>query len=226
MVFNALSNYFTVPFLASALIIGYLMFFLFYYKTDHWSTIDWSERFFFGFMIGMFAMAVCALVSIPLAFLLVALHVEDLFSQVFYMVPVVFLMVLLALRMDKGAPLSSKWINADFKSFLANHRFHWPWFLIVISIVAYLWLGWNNPFFDSASRSLWFNFIFTLNFTVFLTLCMLIWFVILFSSIPNKVSWSMIFMDLPFAVLKFYFLSPFLRKKKPVWSRNEDEYWV
>lgn len=85
-ILGAFANYFTTPFLASALIIGYLIFFLFFYGTEYWNSVDWSERFFFGFMVGMFSMIVCTLVSIPLAFLLFSLqlencHTDNLFSS-------------------------------------------------------------------------------------------------------------------------------------------------
>jgi hypothetical protein len=95
---------------------------------------------------------------------------------------------------------------------------------MVVSAVTYLWLGWNNPFFDSASQVLWLSFIVTLNFTVFFVFCTLTWFVVQLSSIPTKLSMLTV-LALPADVLKFYFCS-FLRKKKRLSIIEEDVYWV
>lgn len=225
MILGVLESYYTAPFLVGALIVGYLMFFFYFYKTDYWGSIDWSERFFFGFLVGMFVMSVCALVSFPLAYFLYALHLEGLYVTAFYAVPLFFLLAVIALRINKGIPLSSKRVFGEFQSFVSNHRSYWPWFLIIVSIIAYMWLGWNNPFFDSASKSLWLDFIVILNFTVFLSFGLLTWLVVLFSAVPNKVSWYTIFLSLPTDIFSLCFFS-FYRKKKHVWMRYEDEYWV
>jgi hypothetical protein len=95
----------------------------------------------------------------------------------------------------------------------------------VTSLVAYLWLGWSNPYFDIASRSLWGSFILLLNFTVFLTFGALTWFVVLFSSLPHKISWFMVVFAFPAEIFILCFFS-FLRKKKRLWVRPEDEYWI
>jgi hypothetical protein len=173
----------------------------------------------------MFSMIVCTFVSIPLAFFLFALRLDNYAAQIIYMVPGAFFMLLILLRTDLGAPLSSKQINSDFRAFLENHRSCWPWFLVVVSVVAFLWLGWNNPFFDVASRSLWFSFVFSFDMAVFLTFGLLTWFVVLFSSIPHNISWSMVMAGLPVKIFELCFLSLF-RKKKHLWVRAEDEYWV
>jgi hypothetical protein len=224
MVWDTLVTYFTTPFLASALVIGYLMFFLFFYKTEYWDSIDSLERFFFGFLVGIVTMVACASVSIPLALLLQSLYLEKLFTMYFYSIPVFFLALLMVLRVEVGAPLSSKKANGLLRAFLANHRFYWPYLLITVSVVAYLWLGWNNPFFNVASRYSWGDFILTLNVAVFVAFCTLTWFVIQLSSIPSKISMSTI-IALPVEVLRFYLFS-FHRKKKSVSIREEDIYWV
>jgi hypothetical protein len=224
MVWDTLVTYFTTPFLASALVIGYLMFFLFFYKTEYWDSIDSLERFFFGFLVGIVTMLACTFVSIPLAFLLYSLYLEKSFTTVFYFIPVFFLMFLMFLRVEMGTPLSSKKTTRLLRALLANHRSYWPYLLITVSVVAYLWLGWNNPFFDAASRYSWLSFIVGLNFTVFVTFCTLTWFVIQLSSIPFKISMLTI-IALPIEVLRFYFFS-FHRKKKSVLIREEDIYWV
>jgi hypothetical protein len=225
IILKVFTDYFTTPFVASALIIGYLMFFLFFYGTEYWNSIDWSERFFFGFLVGIFTVTVCTFVSIPLSYLLFALHMENLVTQIFYLVPGAFLMFLIFLRIERGAPLSSRRTNRDFRAFLQNHRSYWPWFLIVISLVTYLWLGWNNPFFDDASRALWVGLIFFLDAAVFIAFCLLAWLVVLFSCIPNKISWFMVVLDLPFKVLALCFFS-FRRKRQRYSTREEDVYWV
>jgi hypothetical protein len=38
-ILEAFANYFTPTFLAVALVIGYLMFFLFFYKTEYWDSV-------------------------------------------------------------------------------------------------------------------------------------------------------------------------------------------
>jgi len=224
MIWEAFVSYFTPPFLAVALVIGYLMFFLFFYKTEHWDSVDWTERFFFGFLVGIFSMITCTFVSLPLAFLLFSLYLEQWFSTAFYLIPIFFLMFLVFLRVELGAPLSSKRANGFLRVLLANHRSYWPYLLMAVSVVTYLWLGWNNPFFDGASRFLWLSFIVTLNFTVFLTFCTLTWFVVQLSSIPAKIS-TLTVLALPIEVLQFCFFS-FLRKKKRLSIREEDVYWV
>jgi len=224
MILEALANYFTPVFLASALIIGYLMFFLFFYGTDYWNSIDWSERFFFGFIVGIFSMFACTFVSLPLAFLLFSLYLDQWFTTAFYLIPIFFLMFLVFLRVELGAPLGSRRASSFLRAFLANHRSYWPYLLMAVSVVAYLWLGWSNPFFDGASRLLWIGFIVTLNFTVFFTFCVLTWFVVQLSSVPAKISMLTVF-ALPIEVLQFCFFS-FHRKKKRLSIIEEDVYWV
>jgi len=217
-------SYFTPPFLAFALVIGYLMFFLFFYRTEYWNSVDWAERFFFGFLVGIFSMIACTFVSVPLAFLLFAIYWEQWFTTAFYLIPVFFLMVLVLLRTELGAPLSSKRANGYLRALLANHRSYWPYLLMTFSVVAFLWLGWSNPFFDGASRFLWGSFIFVFNLAVFLTFCTLTWVVVQLSSIPAKIS-PVTIVELPIEVLKFYFFS-FFRKKKGLYIKEEDAYWV
>jgi len=217
-------SYLTPPLLTLALVIGYLMFFLFFYKTEYWKSVDWPERFFFGFLVGIFSMIVCTLVSLPLAFLLFALYLEHLYTTASYIIPVFFLIFLVLLRIELGVPLSSKRANSYLRAFLANHRSYWPYLLITVSFVSYSWLGRSNPFFDDASRLLWGSFIVTLNFTIFLTFCTLTWFVIQLSSIPAKIS-TLTILTLPIEVLEFCFFS-FLRKKSKLSIREEDAYWV
>lgn len=224
MIWEALVNYFTPPFLAFALVIGYLMFFLFFYRTEYWDSVDWAERFFFGFLVGIFSMIVCTFVSLPLAFLLFTLYLEQWFTLAFYLIPVFFLMFLVLLRAELGVPLSSKRANGYLRAFLVNHRSYWPYLLMTSSVVTYLWLGWSNPFFDGASRFLWGSFIVFLNLTVFLTFCTLTWFVVQLATIPAKIS-TVTIVELPIEVLTFYFFS-FLRKKKSLSIKEEDAYWV
>jgi hypothetical protein len=224
MLWEAFVSYFTPPFLAAALVIGYAMFFLFFYKTEHWNGLDWTERFFFGFLVGVFSMIACTFVSLPLAFLLFSLYLGQWFNTAFYLIPIFFLMFLVFLRVDLGAPLSSNRVNRFLRAVLTSHRSCWPYLLIAVSAVAYFWLGWNNPFFDGASRLLWLSFIVTLNFTVFLTFCTLTWFVVQLSSVSAKMSVFTV-LTLPFEVLLFCFAS-FARKKKPLSIEDEDVYWV
>lgn len=224
MIWEAFVSYFTPSFLAIALVIGYLMFFLFFYKTEYWDSVSSVERFFFGFLVGTFSMIVCTFVYLPLAFVLHSLYLEQWLPTVFYLVPVFFLVFLVFLRVELGAPLSSKRANGYLWAFLANHRSYWQYLLIAVSAVTYLWLGWNNPFFDGASRLLWLSFIVTLNLTVFVTFCTLTWFVVQLSSIPTKIS-ILTVLTIPVEVLKFYFFS-FFRKKKHLLRREEDVYWV
>jgi hypothetical protein len=224
MIWEGLVSYFTPPFLALALVIGYFMFFLFFYKTEHWGTLDWTERFFFGFLVGIFSMIVCTFVSLPLVFLLFSLYLGPWFNTAFYLIPIFFLMFLVFLRVDLGAPLSTNRANRFLRAVLTSHRSYWPYFLIAVSAVAYFWLGWNNPFFDGASSLLWLGFIVTLNFTVFITFCMLTWFVVQLSSVTAKMSMLTV-LTLPFEVLQFCFAS-FLRKKKRISIEEEDVYWV
>jgi hypothetical protein len=224
MLWEAFLSYFTPPFLAAALVLGYVMFFLFFYKTEHWNSLDWTERFFFGFLVGIFSMIVCTFVSLPLAFLLFSLYMGAWFNTAFYLIPIFFLMFLVFLRIDLRAPLSSNRANRFLRAVLRTHRSYWPYFLITISAVAYFWLGWNNPFFESASSFLWLSFIITLNFTVFLTFCVLTWFVVQLSSVSAKMS-TMTVLTLPYEVLQFCFFS-FLRKKRRISIEEEDVYWV
>lgn len=217
-------SFFTLPFLALALVMGYLMFFLFFYRTRYWDSVDGIERFFFGFLIGIFSMIACTFVSLPLSFLLFAFYLEHLFATAFYSIPTFFLVFLVLLRAELGVPLSSKRANKYLRAFLANHRSFWPYLLMTASVVAYLFLGWNNPFFGSASRFLWGSFLFTLNFTVFVTFCTLTWFLVQLSSVPAKIS-TVTVVELPLEVLKFCFFS-FRRKKKSLSIKEEDAYWV
>jgi uncharacterized membrane protein len=102
-ILEAFANYFTPPFLAIALVIGYLMFFLFFYKTEYWDSVDWMERFFFGFLVGMFSMIACNFVFLPLAFLLFSLYLEQWFTTAFYFIPIFLLVFLVFLRVELGA---------------------------------------------------------------------------------------------------------------------------
>jgi hypothetical protein len=217
-------SYFTAPFLAAALVIGYLMFFLFFYGTEYWGTVDSLERFFFGFLIGIFAMIICTLVSVPLALFLYSLYLQQLFTYFFYLIPISVLMFLILLRVGIKAPLSGKKANRLLWDYVENHKSYWPYLLMTISVGAFLLLRLNNPFFDSASLRVWGGFIFLLNLTVFIWFCVLAWFVVQLSSIPTNISLDAVF-GLMGQIVRFYFL-PFRRKKKAVSTRERDVYWV
>ena len=203
---NALSSYFAVPFLAFAVVIGYLIFFIFYYRTSHWSTLDWAERVLFGFLVGFAVMLFFGAIGFPLFFLLQGFYAENLFSIIFYGMPVFFLLVLVYLRLRLSFPLSSSPSSDYFLKSLRNHRFQWPWLLVVFSIVISAGLGWANPFFSSTSR-VWITAIFWFDFEIFVIFGFATWLVVQLSCIPSNLSLSCV-CQLPSDVIKFCFFPP------------------
>jgi hypothetical protein len=191
--------------------MGYLMFFLFFYRTVHWKNLDWADRGIFGFLIGLSTMIFLLFLEAQLLSLLSAFRVEQAFQAAFYIIPVCFLTFLIVRRMDLKAPLSSRKASKEISETLRKRRFHWPYLLMAFSLTAYLWLGWNNPFFSGSTKSSWGSFILGFNITVLFVFFILSWLIAQLSCLPSGAS-SERFSRLTADVFKFCF-SPVHRKE-------------
>lgn len=197
-------NYFTAPVLALIFLMGYLMFFLFFYGTKHWKNLDWADRGIFGFLIGLSTMVFLLFLETQLYSLLSAFRVEQVFQAAFYIIPICFLTFLIIRRIDLKAPLGSKKASKEIWEYLRNRRFHWPYMLMAFSVTAYLWLGWNNPFFSGSTKSSWGSFILVFNIIVFFAFFILSWLISQLSCLPSGVSLEQ-FCRLTGDVFKFCF---------------------
>ena len=206
-IFEALVGYFGPAYLAFTLVMGYLWFFLFFFKTEHWDKLEWAERFFFGFLIGLFSMAVFALITGSLIFFLVAIYAEHLVASILYLVPICFTIFLAFFRGSLETPLSSEKAKDYLLKFLKNHRSYWPYILVTFSATTYFGLGWNNSFFNEASRSLWLGFIIAMNFLIFFFCMAITWFVTQLSCLPFMPPSPENVFGLLVTIFKFLFLS-------------------
>ena len=186
MLLEGLLSYFEPSFLAFTLVMGYLWYFLFFFKTKHWDDLEWPERFFFGFLIGLVSMFAFILIYSPIMIFLVAVYAEHLFPQLLYMAPVVFSTFLLAVRFNLGVPLSSEKAKDQFLRFLAKHKSYWLYLLPILSVGIYLGFGWNNSFLSASSRSLLAGFFILINMSVFYAYFIISFLVTQLSCIPFK----------------------------------------
>lgn len=206
---EGLLKYFEPSFLAFALVVGYLWFFIFFFRTDQWNDLEWPERFFFGFLIGLFCMFSFSLVEFPIMILLIAFYLENLASQVFYWVPILFTLFLVLFRASEGKPLSSWKVKEDILRFMREHRSLWPFLLLIFSIVMYLGFGWANPFFNDASRAILGSLIFVIDFSLLLAFFVISATISQLSCLPFKTSRE----EALRMVFSFCFLS-FLKREK------------
>jgi hypothetical protein len=213
-----LLNYFTAPVLALTFLMGYLMFFLFFYRTVHWKNLDWADRGIFSFLIGLSTMIFLLFLEAQVYSLLSAFRMEQAFQGIFYIIPVCFLTFLIIRRMDLKAPLSSRKASKEISETLRKRRFHWPYLLMAFSLTAYLWLGWNNPFFAGSTKSSWGLFIFWFNIIAFFVFFILSWLIAQLSCLPSGAS-SERFSRLTADVFKFCF-SP-VHSKEPLKKDQE-----
>lgn len=146
MWFEELSKYFGTFFLGFTLVTGYIWFFIFFFKTKHWNDLEWVERFFFGFLIGLASMMAFVLITFPLVVLSNVIYAEHVVSQLFYWIPTSFLMFLVFIRYFMGVPLSNKKARSRFLRFLTTHKSNWLYLLLIFSFGIFFGLGWNNPF--------------------------------------------------------------------------------
>jgi hypothetical protein len=165
VVLESLSNYFEPTFLAFTLVIGYLWFFLFFFKTKHWDDLGWGERFFFGLIIGAFLVFILALIELPFMIALIAIYTEEAVDIVSYLVPIGTILFLAFLRDGLQAPLASIKAYNYLSRLLEKHRTYWPYLLLIFSVVTYFGIGWNNVFFSETTRYLWLGFIILMNFS-------------------------------------------------------------
>jgi hypothetical protein len=199
-------------------LMGYLMFFLFFYRTVHWKNLDWSDRGIFGFLIGFSTMIFLLFLEGQLYSVLSAFRMEQAFQVAFYIIPVCFLTFLIFRRMDLKAPLSSRKANKEISETLRKRRFHWPYMLIAFSVTAYLWLGWNNPFFSVSTKFSWGSFIFWFNVIVFFAFFILSWLIAQLSCLPSGASLER-FCRLTIDVFNFCFLP--VHRKEPLKKDQE-----
>ena len=206
-IFEALVGYFGPAYLAFTLVMGYLWFFLFFFKTEHWDRLEWAERFFFGFLIGFFSMAAFALITGSLMVFLVAIYSEHFVASILYLAPICFTIFLAFFRGSLETPLGSEKAKDYLLKFLKNHRSYWPYLVVTFSVTTYFGLGWNNPFFNDASRSLWLGFTIFMHISIF-SFCMLItYFVTQLSCLSFMPTSVENVMGLLAMIFKFLFLS-------------------
>jgi hypothetical protein len=167
-ILQALLGSFDPVFLAFALITGYLTFFLFFYGTKKWKSIDWVERFFFGFLFGMFSSLVfVACLYVPIVFILVTTYSENVANLALYAGPLLFLALLCGLRIYFKVPLCSPEIKNKFFAMQTNQRMYLPILLLIFSFVLIIGILLNNPFFSYFNTQVWLGFLFYLNFGLF-----------------------------------------------------------
>lgn len=204
-IIQALLGSFRPEFLAFVLILGYLIFFLYFYRTQHWQNLDWVERFFFGFLMGIFSVFILSTVVLPLAILFNALHLDSVISvdQLFYAVPICFLIFLIFLRIIFQSPLCSERVKGSFYGTLLRHRSYWPYLLIVSSVVSFFMLIVSNSSLSATSVVFWGAFVVALDFFVPFCSVVMSFSVVQLSSFSSKLEPDKI-IDL---VLKCHFLS-------------------
>lgn len=209
-IMQAFLGYFDPVFLAFALITGYFVFFLFFYNAKEWGTLDWTERFFFGFIIGISSAFISMIIFLPAAFLLVTLHLENQLNNLLYALPLGFLVFLLLVRIVFRLPLCSLKIKNALIEFLQTNRAYWPILLPVCSSLIIFGFLLNNPMLTIGYPSIWISFLIFLNITVpAYTTAMIVFFSVLCS-----LSTGLDFTVLP-RIGQWYFLS-FLRRRKKV----------
>jgi len=221
-----LLSYFSPFFLAFTITVGYLWFFLYFYRTKFWVDLEWAERFFFGFLIGMFTMFIFSLISWPLAVFLLSFYGEYLtlgLSRVsvvdaaFLSIPLGVLLFLMFRRLSLGAPLASQKAKDSFLHDLTTHRSYWPYIFVLLFGTIYFLLGLNNTFFSDHSRFLWRIIFIFMSYGAFA-----VWYIIpliltLLSSLPSTVTDKMSEIGkISRMVFRFCFLS--------FWKRETEVY--
>jgi hypothetical protein len=211
-IIQGLLSSFTPEFLAFALIIGYFIFFLYFYGTKHWESLDWSERFFFGFLLGIFSIAVLTTAVFPLFILLYTLRLDSVIgiNQLFYIVPFFFLIFLTLSRVELEKPLCSEQGKDYFYDRLLNYRSYWPYVLMLSTGIGFFVFIRGNPSLSSTSVAFWGSLVFSLDFGVSFSYLVMAFFVVQLSSLSSQID--------PFKIigrlLNWQFLSFYKPKNK------------
>ncbi|MGD6851997.1 MAG: hypothetical protein ACQCN6_08065 [Candidatus Bathyarchaeia archaeon] len=199
---QAFEGYFSPEYLAFMLIMGYFIFFLFFYNTDKWKTIDWTERFFFGFILGIISAMISLMLFLPIAFPLTALHLDDWTGYLSYLLPILFIVALASLRAQLKLPLSSASFHHKIDNALTQNRAYWPIILLICSSAIILGLQINNPTLDNPS--VWTSYLIILNVFVPVYTISILTFTSLLSSFSEPLDQSL---SILFKVGNWYFLS-------------------
>jgi hypothetical protein len=149
-----LRPYISGEFLALSVIVGYLLFFFFFYSTEedslarrHWESLEWSERFFFGLLIGGCVLLVFSGgLSLILTFLLQRVVLQRSYNPVSLWVisSLVVVISVLSIRLEvRGAiygPDGSSKIQSIVNHAVFRALFFWlPLHVLsFLAIVAYL----------------------------------------------------------------------------------------
>jgi len=215
MLLEWLLSYFDPSFLAFTLVMGYLWFFLFFFRTKQWDYLEWPERFFFGFMIGLVAMFAFILIDFPVMVLLSSIYAEQFIPTLLYLTPIVFSVFLLWIRVTLEVPLSSKKAKNQFLMFLTRHKAYWLYLLPIFSIVTYVGFGHRNVFLLDSSRSLFADFLITINVSSFYAVLIISFLVTQLSCLPFKSA------RLKGLAKVFKFIFPLLNAKNDVHSKRK-----
>jgi hypothetical protein len=188
-VLQGLLGAFTPEFLAFALIIGYFIFFLYFYGTKHWENLDWVERFFFGFLLGIFSIAVLTTAVFPIYLILFALRLDSVVgvSQLFYVVPILFLIFLAVSRVILEKPSCSEQGRGFFCNALMKHRSYWPYLLVLSTVVGFVVFIRSTPSLSPTSVAFWEGVVFLLDFGVLFSSVAMSFFIVQMSSFSSKI---------------------------------------
>jgi hypothetical protein len=215
-IFQGLLGSFDPMFLAFALIIGYLTFFLFFYGTDKWKSIDWVERFFFGFLFGMFSgLVFLVFLFIPIAFILMVTFSDNIIAVAIYAGPIFFLVFFSILRLYLKNPLCSDSMRNEFLNWFQKNVTFAPLILLISSGILVTGVLFNNPFFSSYNSSVWIGFLVYLNLGLFSYVISMTNFALMLASLSGNLQPPAFF----YATVNWYwgsalkYLSVFLKRK-------------
>jgi hypothetical protein len=177
---------FDPTFLAFALLTGYLTFFLFFYGTKKWKSIDWVERFFFGFLFGMFSsMVYVTFLYVPIAFILATIYAESAAISALYGGPIIFLVFLSGLRMYFKVPLCSKEMKERFLETISQKRVNLLLYMLLFTGIFIGGIFLNNPYLSDFISKTWLGFFFYLNFGCFVYFTVMSYFILCLSSLGD-----------------------------------------
>jgi hypothetical protein len=222
-ILQAFLGFFDPYFLAFALISGYLMFFLFFYGTKKWQTLDWVERFFFGFLTGFLTAILAVYLAVPITFIFTTIGLPNFTFISIYIAPICLLGFLTIIRADRG-PLYSEKFTESFSNYLATEPTKLPLILLILSLVCIVGIFLNNPLFPSASFFDWLYFFLWLNTGLFIYVVFICNLILYLSSLSKGIKpWN--FLSIAFNwYTNFFFAKYFLKIKSKLKTINQQVF--
>jgi len=148
---NFLTQILDPVFLALSVLFGYLVFFLYFYGTNHWNDLEWGDRALLGWIFGtiLFVTAVTltpAILSGWVELMQGSSLSQDSVRLYWFLDWLILVYALYHIRREAGGGIHSQNGKQLFDNFLGQEPISLIYFAVAFSLFSWMFLGYQYPY--------------------------------------------------------------------------------